>query len=128
MKIDNEWYEDNPLMEASMPAMSLPQNPWAQEEELEMDKAYLRRVMPDIAREIIGLVDDECDQLEYKGSCMFDQYPDKVTIQNIGDRICDKMQHKNRPREEMTVIVQIMLCNEMYDRRRRYNCRCRMFD
>lgn len=116
------------------------------EYEREMDK--MKRMFPRQSRMIQEYVDEECDKMEYEGSQMFDEYPDQVTFRGIAKRICDKMEMQsievqNRPprppypgppvpppprpypqQEPLRDLVEIILFNEIYRRRCRYN-RCR---
>lgn len=101
------------------------------EEQIERDMAYMRRLYPDIGREVSSLIGDECDKLEYEGSCMFDQYPDKVTLQQMTEGIYGKMRHYESKQPEILPLlkdmIQIMLCQEFLTRRQRYNRRCKLF-
>lgn len=58
----------------------------------EKDWDYMKEMYPQMAREIQDKVDEECDKLEYDGSMMFDEYPDKLMIRTICERIYKKMQ------------------------------------
>lgn len=54
-----------------------------------------------------------CDSMEYAGSPMYDEYPDRVTVEWITDQICgdrkgDSLFHS---------LAQVMLCHEMECRR-----------
>lgn len=54
-----------------------------------------------------------CDSMEYAGSPMYDEYPDRVTVEWITDQICgerrgDPMFHS---------LAQVLLCHEMGCRR-----------
>ena len=91
------------------------------EEEKVRDLKYL---YPLEVTELNGMVMDVCDQMEYDGSPMYDQYPDKVTMERMASGICC---HYCRQRDRvdqkgLRPMVEIMLCNEMNCRRER---RCR---
>ena len=51
------------------------------------DVEYMKQMLPSTLQIIQKAVDDECDQLEYSGSVMFDEYPDKTYLQMIVDKI-----------------------------------------
>ena len=57
---------------------------------------------------------EACDHMEYAGSPMYDEYPDRITIERIADRICGK--GKKDPM--MHALVQVLLCHEMECRRK----------
>lgn len=63
-------------------------------EDSEKDWGYFRQLYPSTASRILKEVDQECDQLEYNGSFMFDEYPDKVRLRQIIDRLYDKLQNE----------------------------------
>ena len=52
----------------------------------ERDLEYLQQMYPAEAREMQHLVEEECDRLEYEGSMMYDEYPDRVSMLFL----CDK--------------------------------------
>lgn len=58
--------------------------------EMEQDYDFFKSLYPKIAREIQKLVDDQCDQLEFSGSSMFDEVPDKVHLGAMVDAIYNK--------------------------------------
>ena len=91
------------------------------EEEKVRDLKYL---YPLEVTELNGMVMDVCDQMEYDGSPMYDQYPDKWTMELMASGICC-LYCRQRDRVDqnwLRPMVEIMLCNEMNCRRER---RCR---
>lgn len=68
--------------------MSYPlQNVYMTELEYERDMERMKELYPQEAKRIQKLVEEECDKLEYEGSMMFDEYPDRVMLRVICDRI-----------------------------------------
>ena len=61
-------------------------------DDAEKDWGYFRQLYPRNARQILREIDEECDKLEYDGSCMFDEYPDRNYLGRIVDRICDSVE------------------------------------
>lgn len=56
---------------------------------------------------------EACDRMEYAGSPMYDQYPDRITVERIADRICG-----DRKKDPMFhALAQVLLCREMGCRR-----------
>lgn len=98
----------------------------AYEDELERDRDYLTQMFPAKARLIMVLIEDACDRLEYEGSPMFAEYPDKDTVRGIADRMYDKVKYKDND-DGLRQLIEVMLCNEMYLRRCRYKRRRRFF-
>ena len=117
----------------------------AQDKDLQVMKTFYSRR----AARIQEKADRECDQMEYDGSMMFDEYPDKVMFERIKNRIYDKVQEKYPVEEEddrdqamvmqqevyrrypprknwLGDIIEVLLYQEMYRRRcRRRSCRRR---
>lgn len=56
-------------------------------EDMDMDMDYLKSMFPANIRRIQREIEDECDKLEYDGSCMFDAYPDKIHLSIIIDNV-----------------------------------------
>lgn len=74
-------------------------------------------LLPREAAKVQGAVSEACDSMEYPGSPMYDQYPDRVTIERITDKICGE--RKKEPLYH--ALVQMMLCREMGCRREYIN-------
>jgi len=111
-------------------------------EDMEKDMNYFTRLYPNTARRILNEVNDECDKLEYDGSVMFDEYPDRVTLDRIVDRIYERVKDmeeasmaeaknvyytQRRRQSLLRDLVSIILLNEFINRRRRYRRRRRWF-
>lgn len=86
-----------------------------------LDNRYL---YPKEVMEIQRLIDESCDKMEYDGSLMYDEYPDKVSVEAMAKNICKKTNCKHQEEISnrwMNALVQMMLCNEMSCRRERRN-------
>ena len=73
------------------PANMYPQA-YLDEMQNERDMKKMKELYPEVAKDVLSVVEDECDQMEYDGSMMFDEYPDKVMFERIKNRIYDKVQ------------------------------------
>lgn len=68
--------------------MSYPmQNINMTELDYERDMDRMKELYPEEAKRIQKLVEEECDQMEYEGSMMFDEYPDRLMLKVICERI-----------------------------------------
>lgn len=121
--------------------------------EYERDRERLKEMYPKEAKRIQRVVEEECDKMEYDGSLMFDEYPDRVMVQKLCDDIYNKVydnttaeveteQYKDRrpgggyppppppppPHRDRggRDLIEILLFDEMFRRRCRHN-RCRRF-
>ena len=110
--------------------------------DIEKDLNYLKQLYPKSVLSIQVKVMSECDKLEYDGSFMFDEYPDKLSIEKIIDRIFDQIKdmetnttvkangygyHPRPCNPCIRDIVAVLLLNEFCNRRRRYRCRRRCY-
>lgn len=94
------------------------------EEEKMKDLKYL---YPSEVSELNEMVMNVCDQMEYEGSPMYDQYPDKVTMGRLAAGICGHYccQKDRTDQKWLRPMVEIMLCNEMNCRREKRCRHCR---
>lgn len=68
------------------------------EMETERDLQYLQQMYPADAKRMQKKVEEECDKLEYEGSMMYDEYPDRVSMLLICDRIADALAREDAER------------------------------
>lgn len=61
------------------------------EMENQSDIRYMKELYPELAKRIQALAEEECDRMEYDGSMMYDEYPDRVMIYRIVRRILDRL-------------------------------------
>lgn len=116
----NNVYSDIYMKRISLPELQLVDEDWIEE-----DREYLIQMYPAKARLIMVMVEDECDKLEYEGSPMFYEYPDKETIYGLADKIYDKVSYKED--EILKHLIKVMICNEFHTRRSRYKRRRKFF-
>ena len=118
----------------------------AQEKDLQVMKSFYSRR----AARIQEKVDRECDRMEYDGSMMFDEYPDKFMMEHLCRKIeqevlkeeegntsvliieetCQGGQGScgNRREEEgLRDLIGVILFNEMFRRRSRHRRRKRFY-
>lgn len=58
----------------------------------EMDKKKMKAMYPEVCKKIQYYIDEECDKMEYDGSYMYDEYPEKEVIEMLVDKIYEKIQ------------------------------------
>lgn len=136
-----------PLNQPSMvPPMGVPMFPlygYDNVADFEKDVIYLRYLYPKTAYTIQCEIDKEADHLDYDGSLIFDENPDKVSLERIADRIYDKIKDSlEQPKVEAESIymfptdsrndflhdlIYVMFLNEVFNRRRRHRGRKRWF-
>ena len=85
------------------------------ERQNQRDYEYMKSVYPGTAKRLIPYIEEECDRLEYMGSVMYDEYPDRLSLYRIADTI-----GKILEREAGKVsgdLIQVLVCDEIYKRR-----------
>ena len=55
------------------------------------DYEYMRSLYPVMAKRVLPYVEEECDRMEYQCSMMYDEYPDKLQLRMMCDRIYDNV-------------------------------------
>lgn len=123
--------------------MSYPmQNLYLTEMEYEKDMERMKELYPREVKRILEYVEDECDKMEYEGSLMFDEFPDRLMLELVVDRIYEKTAedagdmeaeqyrkegqrpHRTEQNDHLRSLIGVILNNEMYRRRCRHR-RCR---
>lgn len=104
----------------------------AQERIQEDDYQYIIRMYSAPARQILDLIEDICDQMEYDGSRMFDEYMDRTMIFSMADQIYGKINYQEKedcPKKDRLLyqMIVILLGGEIYHRRCRYRRKQNMF-
>ncbi|MCD8046384.1 MAG: hypothetical protein LUE90_07110 [Clostridiales bacterium] len=106
-------------------------NSFQDEEEYERDCRRLQAMYPRDARKIQSAVERECDKMEYEGSMMFGEYPDRLLFALLCRNIYRELTGEDGTPavspdrdDPFLQLVEVMLSQEMYRRRcRRYRCR-----
>ena len=59
---------------------------------IERDDRLIKELYPEAAKKILPYVESECDRMEYNGSRMYDEFPDKFMMRKLNHRIYDQIQ------------------------------------
>lgn len=119
----------------------------------ERDRQIMQSYYSKTAARIQRLAEEACDRMEYDGSMMFDEYPDKLMMEHLCSRIQEELREEEREdsrrnsgedadrvldseREERAImemmqrrdnglrdLIGVILFNEMYCRRCRHKRR-----
>ena len=95
-----------------------------QEQEFNLMKSYY----PQTVQRIQEKIEEECDLLDYEGSRLYDEYPEKYMLYHLSCKIKEDLQpemNSQAIRESfLDELVQVMLYQEISRRRcRRHRCR-----
>lgn len=105
-------------------------NPMLYRGEMELEKEFslMKSYYPETAKKIQEKVEEECDLLDYEGSRMYDEYPDRYMLYHLGKKIVDEVK-KESELETMSDsllgdLAEVLLFHEISRRRcRRRRCR-----
>ena len=96
---------------------------YQEEDTVTRDLEYLQQMYPSEAKRYQKIIAGMLDQMDYEGSCIYDEYPDKWQIYRLTQMIIDRLKNEQeeQPVEEnwdkTAEFVQILLCYEIYRRR-----------
>jgi hypothetical protein len=62
-----------------------------EQKKAERDLRMLQSMYPEAAKAVLPYIEDVCDQMEYAGSTMYDEYPDPTTILRLEQRIYNQV-------------------------------------
>ena len=112
--------------------------PFEQEREQEKYREVMKSYYYRRAAMIQEKVERECDRMEYDGSMMFDEYPDKFMMEHLCGKIEKELleeeqeemkeleMQNRRGGNDLRDLIGVLLFNEMYRRRCRHR-RCRRY-
>lgn len=84
------------------------------------DLEYLKSMYPSTARMVLPYVEEECEKMEYEGSMIYDEYPDRLQIRILCGKIYDRVKDLPVLQESMTEDVEGMT-QALGNKRRRDN-------
>ena len=91
------------------------------------DVLYLKELYPTSFLILQEIIDEFCDKLEYMGSIMFDEYPDKERLRGIEAKVYEEAKKRYELKTNVEIladnwlkdIISVLLINEMMRRRSR---------
>ena len=101
---------------------------YQEEDSIIRDLEYLQQMYPAEAKKYQKVIAGILDKLDYEGSMIYDEYPDKWQLYKLSKDILDRIrrdEERKNPETEMTAekwewmgdLVQILLFYEIYKRR-----------
>ncbi len=96
------------------------------------DLEYMKSIYPQMAKLILPIIEETCDRLEYEGSLIYDQYPDKFLLRLLSTSAYKEVEKELKKRKQipeadesklLREIVEVLLyqeiCRRRKDKRRR---------
>ncbi len=101
---------------------------YQQEDSVTRDLEYLQQMYPTEAKKYQKIIAETLDRIDYEGSMIYDEYPDRWQIYRLTQIIVDKIRktQEERPEEgenkdmdwdRVTEFVQVLLSYEIYRKR-----------
>ena len=83
------------------------------------DLEYIKSMYPDKVKKLVPYVEDECDRMEYEGSMIFDEYPDKLGLRLMCGRVCRRIEKSGLETDgkEIRDLIEILVYQELLKRR-----------
>lgn len=96
---------------------------YQQEDSVTRDLEYLQQMYPAEAKRYQKVIAETLDTIDYEGSMIYDEYPDKWQIYRLTQLIVDKIRKNGEEQrtdgdwERVTGFVQVLLFYEIYRKR-----------
>ena len=92
------------------------------EDSVTRDLEYLQQMYPSQAKKYQKIIAETLDHMDYEGSMIYDEYPDKWQIYRLTQMIVEKIRKSDQENADMdedrlTEFVQILLFYEIYRKR-----------
>lgn len=97
------------------------------------DLEYLQQTYPRQVKGYLRRIADILDKMDYEGSMIYDEYPDRLSLQRLTGSILEILKHEEQNQqaegdrkdaeefpekwEWLEWLVQVLVCNEVYKRR-----------
>ena len=102
---------------------------YQEEDTVTRDLEYLQQMYPSEAKRYQKIIAEILNQIDYEGSCIYDEYPDKWQLYRLTQTVMDKikrMEHTETEKQgstdekswdEIEEFVQVLLYYEIYKKR-----------
>ena len=90
---------------------------------------YFQSIYPQNLKILQRYVEEECDRMEFDGSMMYDEYPDRLGLRLMCRRIYDRAKdQEENPGEWLRDLIEVMSYQELLRRRSEHrNIRKRLY-
>ena len=94
-----------------------------EEKKWNRDFEYLRQTYPVQVRRYQRRVEEILDKVDYEGSIIYDEYPDRLGIQSLSRIVADTLiresgeEHGTAEDSSLEGLIQVLVCNEICRRR-----------
>lgn len=96
---------------------------YQQEDSVTRDLEYLQQMYPTAAKKYQKIIAEILDRIDYEGSMIYDEYPDRWQIYRLTQLVTDKIRKTDAEQcpdtdwDQVTEFVQVLLSYEIYRKR-----------
>lgn len=76
---------------------------WDEQQQCMKDYEYMRQMYPREIATMQDFVEDVCDRMEYDGSVMYEEYPDRVSMILLRNEIMERMRNEQSLMDEFAM-------------------------
>ena len=110
----------NPSPEKTQTPTNNTSSPQENSNNTDANNAYILFLYPKEARQIKEIIDNKLNTLDYEGSIIFHEYPDKTALQNIISQIKVPYEIEKISPNWLQQLIEVIFYNEIYNRRNRH--------
>lgn len=82
------------------------------------DRDYFRQMYPETVKRYLRIIVEVLDRMDFRENYIYDEYPDKIRMERLSETILHLIPlEKNMNRQTQRNLVQILLFNEILERR-----------
>lgn len=83
--------QNNPYMTEQTPSgISYGAMPWENQNEDDRDMEYIKELYPANIKRLQSHVEDVCDEMDYDGSAIYDEYPDRLALYQLCEKVRER--------------------------------------
>ena len=93
---------------------------WQEDQEAGKDMEYFRAMYPEKMKRLQRSISDLCDTIDYEGSILYDEYPDRVGVRRLCGEIYRRELQEDAGEAEaewMKAAIEVLFCHEICARR-----------
>lgn len=93
---------------------------YQQEDSVTRDLEYLQQMYPAQARKYQKIIAETLDHMDYEGSMIYDEYPDRWQIYRLAQLVSDRIKEEagcDTDNQETKEFVQVLIFYEIYRKR-----------
>lgn len=87
------------------------------EDRIQEDMEYLQQMYPVKTKKYLSKISEVLNMMDYEGSMIYDQYPDRMQMMETVDTIVKMVKEKDEDEAWLRDLIMVLLCHEVLRRR-----------